>query len=100
MFDPKKKTDNADLVTISYNPIYNVCVEYYGDNDDIIRFFSILDIWGSRGEYESSGYLSKEDQWTKSSKWRFELSKDILPYFKEELPFLLSRRSIEVQFLN
>lgn len=100
MYELKKKTNMNDLVTVSYNPIYNVCIEYYGDNEEILHFFSILDIWGSCGTYEVSGYWNSEDKWKESSKWRFELSKEILLYLREHLSFLLSRRNVEVQFIN
>ena len=71
------------------SPVYNTCVEYYGERREIIDFLSKFDVWGSKGR-------RIEDK--ENISYRFEFSKEIYPYLKtDDFKYVMKRLNIECE---
>ena len=71
------------------SPVYNACVQYYGEDPVVINFLNKFDVWGSKGyRIEDEG----------KTVYRFEFSKDIYPYMKsDDFKHVMRRLNVECE---
>ncbi len=83
MANPKEK------MTAFYSPIYNTCVEYWGENEKVLDMLRMFDVWEGKGRVieDSDG-----------KRYRFELSREFFAYMKSD-NFHNSMRRIGVNVL-
>lgn len=79
---------NIEKLKIIYYPACNIQVEYYGDREEIRKFFRVMDLWNSLGTLKNDG---NDDYYL------FELPKEFYSFAKSDsFMYAMKRHNIEV----
>lgn len=86
-----------ELIAISNTNIYNVQVQYFGNDCDVLGMLRLFDVWKSKGDLVHKRSIFDDDEIYPDFSYSFELPTEIYDFFKTEyFATFMKRKNIDL----